>query len=122
MVSSVLQSPSVLGDSGLRPCPSDNIGVRSMSIDFASGERLDSIEAAAFAVILREAADALEVLRRTVRVDHNELRRDDGLTNRKVVRKKHSCASDDERMMLYGRDAGFLPVILTVPEKLLRDR
>ncbi|XP_032452821.1 uncharacterized protein LOC103318122 isoform X1 [Nasonia vitripennis] len=121
MVASVLQSSSV-GDSGVRPCPSDNIGVRSMSIDFAAGERLGSLEAAAFAAILTEAADALEVLRRTVRVDHNELRRNEGLANRKVVRKKHSCAGEDERKMLYGRDAGFSPVILTVPEKLLRDR
>ena len=101
--------------SGLQQTPSMNIGVRSMSFDYENDELLHTFESRIFAIILREAANSLDVLTRTARRDRTE-------PGRKVVRPKGSLFVNDERMMIYGEDAGLEPVVPSVGYKLMDDR
>lgn len=118
MIASVLESPNPTLDTELRSCPSENIGVRSMSVDLPDEEVLDDFEAFAFAELLQEAVDALDVLTYTVQndVDANER------NERIIMRKQDSCAADDERKLIFGRDAGYEPVVKSISEKLLCER
>ena len=101
--------------------------MRSMSFDFstAGAEPLNAFEAAAFSEIVREAAYALEVLRRAVVLETRSRGGGSGKVasgERRMMREKEGCSKEDERRMMFGEDAGYVDVELGVGEKLLRDR
>ncbi|XP_058799313.1 dynein regulatory complex protein 9 [Phymastichus coffea] len=118
MLASVLKGSNAASDNVLLSCPSDNIGVRSMSFEFPDVDALGEFEAFAFAEILQDAIDALEVLKHTVKKDIDANERN----QRIMMRKPGSCSVDDECKLIFGRDAGYVPVVKSISEKLYDNR
>jgi hypothetical protein len=107
-----------------RYCPSDNVGVRSFSLESLYGEYVGEFEAKAFAVILREAATALEILRGTFKIcdGDNAAKPKSDRSARIKERKKYNCLAEGEKEMYFGEDLGFAPIVPSVQDKLMRDR
>lgn len=88
-----------------------------------SGEVFCEFETIAFSEIIKEAAYALEVLKRTLQTkgsDDDARKKKD--PERVLVKKKGFCFEDNERGMFFGPDAGYLPVVPSVRDKLLNNR
>ena len=95
---------------------SENVGVLSMLFDTPQTDRLPHLEAKAFAVVLQEALDFLEILEHVIpaRVDE---RWDDSY---KTIDELYG--RPEEPKIMFREDMGLLPLIPEVSAKIQRHR
>ncbi|XP_011504448.1 PREDICTED: IQ domain-containing protein D-like [Ceratosolen solmsi marchali] len=115
---------SVVSDENLSDNLSGNIAVHNMSVKFPCEKCIGELEAKAFIAILQEAVTNLEILRGTLRKpkSNDSQTTKSGPPSRIIMRKKNSCSEKNEMEMFFGKDVGLEPVVLSIQDKLLRDR
>lgn len=102
--------------SGTRMRFSDNVPVHSMLFDAPQTDCLPPTEATAFAVVLQEAIDYLEILESVIPARVNE-RWDESY---RTIDEMYGRS--EEPIVMFREEMGLLPVVPTVSEKIQRDR